>query len=95
MPVYIVGSCEKVFKFIKSVCRNSNKGEIRIFDAAISEEVKAFAKDQPNILLFQRKLQESDIREISLLIISFFNFLANFSLSNKICRAVAFAILIL
>lgn len=70
MPVYIVGSCEKVFKFIKSVCRNSNRGEIRIFDAAISEEVKAFAKDQPNILLFQRKLQESDIRDLSLLIIS-------------------------
>lgn len=70
LAVFFAGNDEFIFKALKQICQNSPNCQIHIFDPEISEELRIFAADHATIKLFYRKLEENDLREFSLLIIS-------------------------
>ena len=70
MPLIIVGCNEKIFKVVKSVCQNSANSEVIIFEEKISDELKRYAADKPNIILHERKIKPEDLHDLSLIIVS-------------------------
>lgn len=70
MPLVIVGVNEIVFKAVRSICRNSENSEISIFDKEISQELKNYAQQHPQIKLFERNIDPTDLDDLSMLIIA-------------------------
>lgn len=70
IPVLLVGNDDLIFSAVKQICLNSIHCKIKIFDEEISEEIIKFSAENPNIKLFHRKMEEGDLLDFALLIIS-------------------------
>ena len=70
IPVLLVGQNDLIFRALKQICRNSSHYKIKVFDENISAEFIEFSKDKSNITLIRRKMEEDDLQDFALLIIS-------------------------
>ena len=70
IPVLLVGQNDLIFRALKQICRNSTHYKIKVFDENISAEFIEFSKDKSNITLIRRKMEEDDLQDFALLIIS-------------------------
>ena len=70
IPVLMVGHDDLIFRAVKQFCRNSIHCKIKIFDENISAELIAFSAEKTNIELIHRKIEDQDLLDFALLIIS-------------------------
>ena len=70
IPVILVGNNDLIFKAVKQISHNSIHCKIKIFNENFSEKLTAFVSEKPNITLYYRNIEEEDLQEFSMLIIS-------------------------
>lgn len=70
IPVLLVGHNDFIFSAVKQIYLNSVHCKMKIFDDHISVELTEFSTEKSNIELFHRKIEESDLLDFALLIIS-------------------------
>ncbi len=70
IPVILVGNNDLIFKAVKQISHNSIHCKIKIFNENFSEKLTAFVSVKPNITLYYRNIEEEDLQEFSMLIIS-------------------------
>lgn len=70
IPLVIVGNSHFALEIVNQIWRNSISKDVRIFNSDFSQELLHFCGDKPHLVLIQKKLEEKDLKDFSLLIIA-------------------------